>query len=267
MQIFRKGCLVKSKDRMKKLLSALSFISLFFVNIAQAQDSLSVHTEIAMRGRRQTGNLDQFGINPSVKTALGSRAFNTELTGNYQFLKVNDFTSINDLWVNGIFRLIPDKRIYPFAITYYGFADSYKIDQSLIGGAGAGINLLSDSPHKTLQVHLFGGYADVDFAPTSSVIATHSSAAIGSFVRGDFSIARSRFDIHWEFHSYHSVSNSDFYGASNLIDVRYALIKGLHLSASHSTIFNNTSNEGIARTNTLLMFGLAFRTEKVFRTN
>lgn len=246
-----------------KVIFGVSALLLSLISVeAIGQDTLRVRSEFSLVGRRQTGNLDQIGVNPSAKLGVGNSAFELETGANYQFLRVNGFTSINDLWINGIYRVHPRKRVFPFAMAYYGFADSYRIDQSLIGGIGAGVNLQDGSKKGLLQGHLFLGYADVDFLTVSAATSSHTSFAVGSFIRSDFAIVHSGLGIHWEFHSYHAVSDRDFYGANNLIILRYALVKGFHLTATHSTIYNHTTSEGISRTNTLLMVGLAFLSNK-----
>ena len=231
-----------------------------FGSTSTAQDSLSFSTELGLLGRRQTGNLDQLVLSPSARLKIGKSSFDTEITATYQFLEVNGFRSINDLWINNVVRIKPTKRVYSFSIVYYGFADSYRIDRSLIGGAGLGINVVQSTLDKYLQVHLYGGYASVDFQQAPS----QSSPSFGSFVKAAFPLNSDKLSLLWEFHSYHALNDQDFEGVNNILQIRYALFKGFHLNASHTTIFNNTVNEGIAKTNTLMMFGLAYSYNKTY---
>lgn len=226
--------------------------------IGIAQDSLIVSGEVALLGRRQTGNLDQLGLNPSARLSLQKNAYSVEVSGNYQFLEVNYFRSINDLWINGLLKIKPTERVYPFAIAYYGFADSYRIDESLVAGVGAGINVFEHSLKKFLQVHLHGGYASLDFQEALS----QSSPIVGSLIKARVPIDQGKLSLLWEFHSYHSLEDKQFEGVNNILQIRFSVFKGLHLNVSHTTIFNNTVNEGIAKTNTLMMFGLAYAFNK-----
>lgn len=238
-----------------------TLLSVFILANASAQsDTLTFRSDLTILGRRQTGNLNQFGFNPSIRLSLGKSSFNAEVAATYQLLEVNGFRSINDFWTTGIVRLNPTQRLYPFAVTYYGFADSYKIERSLVGGAGAGLNVFSKSPRHYFQVHLFGGYSNVEFEEANS----QSSPAFGTFLKSELPLFKNLLGLLWELHSYHSLEDDQFVGVNNLLNLRLALPKGFSLNVSHTTIFNNTVNEGIAKINTLMMFGLAHSLTKKF---
>jgi hypothetical protein len=61
-----------------------------------------VNTEIGIKGRRQTGNLNQLALNPTLKVVLYKKRFYTQLQGNYQYLNVNNYPFISDFWSSAL---------------------------------------------------------------------------------------------------------------------------------------------------------------------
>ncbi len=243
---------------MIKLIVFSLLLALLPNDLSGQTDSLSFSSDLTVMGRRQTGNLDQFSILPSARFLLGNSTFNVEAAANYHLLEVNGFRSINDFWTNGVFRLSPNRIVYPFSIVYYGFADSYRIEQSVVTGAGFGVNVFGKAD-RFLRLHFFGGYTNIRFENASSM----ASSALGSFARLELPMD-SKLNVRWEFHSYHGIASVELSGINNVVQLRYALSRNFHVSASHTTIFNNTVSEGIAKTNTLMMYGLSHTLNKTF---
>ena len=63
------------------------------------QDSLRLQVALGLRGRWQTGNLNQLSLMPNGRVALSNATFKAEVATTYHFLKVNGFNAINDLVV------------------------------------------------------------------------------------------------------------------------------------------------------------------------
>ena len=124
---------------------------------------MQTRARLGLVGRWQAGNLKQFSLMPSAHINLENSKFNAVLNANYQYLNINGFNVVNDLWVNALYQHKPKNRVF-FAIhSNNGFATSYKIDFSSLSGVGMGINLLKKTPSKYFQAHLISGYLNFVF--------------------------------------------------------------------------------------------------------
>ena len=138
-------------------------------------DSLRIQGEIGVRGIWQTGNFAQFVINPNGRITFEKKRTHIEIQANYEFLKVNKESLINDFWSFGLYQYNSGKTIFPIAMVHYGFAQAYAIDRSLIGGSGAGINLIQKNEHSCLQANIFAGYLNLKYENA----AIHKATSIG----------------------------------------------------------------------------------------
>ena len=240
---------IKHKYLLITLLQAILLSSAF-----SQTDTLTISSEIGLRGRWQTGNLNQLALNPTAHLLFSKKAFQAEVKGIYQFLRVEGFTIISDFWINGMVQLVPHKRIYPLITTNYGFAKSYKIGHSLLVGGGLGINLYQKSPRSFLQVNAFAGYMDLQFENEPRL----SAPSLGTLLKAAVPIA-DRIHLSWELQTYHPDFNREYWGANNIVRLHFQVVKNLSLTASHHTIFNNKAITGIQKTNTLMLFGLQFQ--------
>ena len=248
-----------SRKMKNKFFLILVWTICFYANtevIAQ-KDSLNTTVELGIRGRWQTGNLNQFGANPSLRMVFSKPTFNTEIQSNYQYLKVNGFVAVSDLWTNGIYRFQPEKKFFPMATSVFGFAKSYKIEHSIMAGAGVGLNVFRKSIGNYFQIHVFGGYLNLEFenGPTAS------TPSLGAFIKSSFSIIQ-QLRINWELQTYNPLIDTEFWGANNLLLLHFQVSKVLFLNISHQTIFNNKTISDIKKVNTLMMFGVQLRFSK-----
>lgn len=218
------------------------------------KDSLSVNAELGIRGRWQTGNLNQLGLNPDARLLLSNTKIALDFRASYQYLRVERFTAISDFWTSGLISYTPTRRFFPILAGYYGFAKSYKIDQSLFVGTGAGSNIINKSNRSFLQIHAFVGYFQFEFEEQD----IHSTFAIGSIMKAAIPLGKP-FHITWQLDTYHATFDSDLWGASNVIMINYQISKKLFLNLSHNTIFNNQSATNIKKVNTLMMFGIRYQ--------
>lgn len=241
-----------------KLLSIAFFIAAFIIADKPAlfaqSDSLSVNLELGLRGRWQTGNLNQFAINPTASLKLSKTTFDLELNSQYQFLKVSGFTAIKDFWNIGIYRHRPGRKIYPMLATNLGFAKSYKIDHSYLAGGGVGLNLYRKSPIKYIRINVFAAYLDLAFATE----IPHSSFAVGSNLKGSFPLVKGMI-FNWELHSFLSGTDTEYLGVNNLLQLHYKVSKSLFLTLSHNMIYNKKQIPDIEKVNTLMLFGIQYQ--------
>ena len=217
-------------------------------------DSLIMNIEMGIRGRWQTGNLNQLAINPNVRLVFSNQKFLTEFRADYQYLKVSGFVPVNDLWTSWTYKYRPKRKLFPLIRTIGGFAKSYKIDHSFLAGGGAGINILYKSPFQYLQFHAFAGYMDFQFEGEN----LYTSPTIGTTIQSSFSIAP-RMNISWEIQSYHTTKDNSFWGGSNNVFFIFQLFKKLSFTINHNTIFNNKTIADIKNTNSLMLFGVQFQ--------
>lgn len=229
------------------------FLSMENLAIGQS-DSLIVNIEMGIRGRWQTGNLNQFALNPNARMIFSNQKFKTEFRADYQYLKVSGFVPVNDLWASWTYKYRPMRKTFPLIKAIGGFAKSYKIDHSFLAGGGAGINIIHKSPFQYLQFHAFAGYINFQFEREE----LYTSPAIGTTIESSFSIAP-RMNIIWEIQSYHTTKDSSFWGGSNNILLIFKLSKILSFTINHNTIFNNNTIADIKNTNSLMLFGVQYQ--------
>jgi len=181
------------------------FLSLMIVNLlltlnnVYAQtDTLKSSFETGVRGRWQTGNLDQLAINPNFNIEFSSNTFYSEIKADYKYLDVNGFIAIDDFWTHAIFKYHPNQRIYPIATINWGYSKSYRIKHSLISGVGAGINIYKGSQSNYLQTHVFVGHLNFSFQDKPA----HTSLAFGTITKASFAVVKNIIFTS-EIHTYH----------------------------------------------------------------
>ena len=218
-----------------------------------AGDTLQVNGQIGLLGRWQTGNLSQLSVMPNGALSLRNRAVNAELLASYHFLRVNDFTVKDDLWINGLFQVQPDRRWYVSAHTTIGYATSYRIDHSSLSGAGVGWNIRPRSGRDFVQLHVFAGYLDFRY----QIELRHSALGLGSLLRANLPIG-DRVRFRWELSTYHSMRTADFWGAGNLLQLHFLLGPLVSVNITHQTYYNHQTVEPIEQTNTEMLFGVTY---------
>jgi len=224
-------------------------------NSAIAQtDSLFVNGEIGVRGKWQTGNFAQFVINPNGKITIKKKKNRMEIRANYEFLKVNSGSLINDFWSYAIYQYDSNKTIYPIAMTHYGFAESYAIDQSLIGGLGLGGNVIKKRKHSFLQANIFTGYLNLKYKNTP----IHSATILGSYVQLKFPIKKNSIYCMVDSHSYISLKNSNYHSFNSRALLLFKVIKNFGVTMTYSLVYNNNNPSVISKTNGKLVFGLNY---------
>ncbi|MEM7105623.1 MAG: DUF481 domain-containing protein [Bacteroidota bacterium] len=223
-------------------------------SIKAQTDSLSVKVALGMRGKWQTGNSNQFAINPSLLVLLGNQKASTELSLSYHYLKVEEFRILNEFWTGATTGFMSSKRIFPLVAVHYGFADSYKINRMFLAGAGGGMNITKPKANLKAQLYAYGGYINMVFDEE----VRHSGPALGASLRFETNTAR-RAQFKLKLMSYNSMKDTSFWGLNNEVTIAWRVVKGLFVTLSHSTIFNNISAESIKKTNTLMLFGLQYQ--------
>ena len=242
---------------MKNLLLLISLLIALHTKLLAQTDSLKVSTEIGIKGRRQTGNLNQLALNPTLKVVLYKKRFYTELQGNYQYLNVNNYKVNSDFWSSALYQYKDYKTLYPALITRYGFSKSYRINHSLFSGIGLGWNLRNKSMYDKIQLNAFTGYMNFEYETTDS----HSSLASGFLFKLTHPISKS-LNIIMEMQSYHSATTSTIWGVGNKISIQYKLPKNLFLNVTHNIIYNNKTVADIKKGNTILLFGIPYQYNK-----
>lgn len=240
---------------MKNYFLIFTTIQLLALDISYSSPETSSATiQVGIRGRWQTGNLNQIALNPAASLTILQPRFEFDLRGYYQFLRVNGFTAISDFWSSATYRHEAPHRFFPLIATNYGFAKSYKIDHSLLFGAGFGINLYRSSATSFFRLQFFSGYMNFKFENREPHVAVaFGNAAILAIP------LQERINISWELHTYHSGKDSQFWGANNQLAIHYRVFKSLSVNLNHSTIFNKKTVENIHKSNTLLLFGIQYK--------
>ncbi len=220
------------------------------------EDSLILDWNVRFGGRMQTGNLSQFGINPTAGFNLYNSKFSIDLNANYNYLNIG-FKAVDDLWMVANYRYKPLNRVYPQITGVYGFAHSYRIAYSTHFGLGAGVNLRQKSPGDFFRVSGFAGYFEQKFLGENTLM----SPSIGTLNELSLPIKK-RFHLIWDFATYHSVTDSNVWGINNTVILHFQLTKKLSFNVSQNIIYNHQAADMIKKTNTLLMFGVEYKSNK-----
>ena len=125
------------------------------VHVASQRDSLKFGAEL--------------GLNPSVALDFSNSRTEVIVNGTYQFLRVEGFTAISDFWTRALYRFKTGRCLDPIGVLNYGFAKSYRIDHSLVVGAGAGWRIRQKSRRDFIEIQAFGGYLNLEFPNLPSV--------------------------------------------------------------------------------------------------
>lgn len=240
---------------MNRLFQLTILFLVLFISPSLAQsDSSSNHFSFGLRGRKQTGNVNQLGLNPSLDFGFSRGVSQTLLSANYDFLRINGNQVVSDLWLSGLFKGNSSKKVYTIARAFYGFAKSYRIDQSFMGGLGIGTILRSESGPEFIEFNAFAGYMDIDYDDG----ANHSAPALGILIKASIPIVKDKLSLSWQLDTYNSMNDVGFWGLSNRTTLVYPLLKRISLNVIHTTIFNNVVSDTIQRTNTLMLFGFTY---------
>lgn len=226
----------------------------FQCNTNAQADSLRINGEIGVRGKWQTGNFAQFVINPNGKIIIEKKRTRMEIQANYEFLKVNQGSLINDFWSFGMYQYNSKKNFFPMAMTHYGFAQAYAIDHSLIAGLGIGINAIRKSKHQFLQANIFTGYLNLKYENTP----IHSSASMGSYLRLKFPLKKDLIYAKVDSHAYISLKDSDFHSFNSMVILFFQIVKNFRINMTYSLVYNNNNPSVISKINGKLVFGLNY---------
>lgn len=238
-----------------KIIALIITILCCFQNTVIAQtDSLQITGEIGVRGKWQTGNFAQFVINPNAQIIVSKKKTRIEARANYEFLKVNKGSLINDFWSYGIYQYNSEKIIFPMAMTHYGFAQAYAIDHSLIGGLGVGINAIKKSKHRFLQANIFTGYLNLKYENTP----IHEAASMGSYIRLKFPLKKDLIYTMLDSHAYVSLKNSNYHSFNSRLIMLFQIVKNFGVHITYSLVYNNNNPSVISKTNGKLVFGLNY---------
>lgn len=228
-------------------------VSSSICSVYAQKDTVAFKGDVALNGRMQTGNLSQLGLSPIANGWIGNQTSSLEAQALYQYLKVGGFNAVNDFWTRAVYRYKSDRTVFPVVAAYYGFAKSYKINNSFLGGVGAGVNVYKKSPTNYLQVHFVTGYFDINF----DSLVRYRSHTLASIIKSVFPIDK-KVSISWELQTYHPGLSGEYWGGSNMLMLRYKIAKGLSVNLSHRTQYNNKLVPGTKKTNTIMMWGIQY---------
>ncbi len=235
----------------------LVLLSFQFIN-AQS-DSLRINGNLGVRGKWQTGNFAQLVINPNGGVIFEKKQTHIELQANYEFLKVNNGSLINDFWSFGIYQYSSNKTFFPIAMTHYGFAQAYAIDHSLIGGLGIGINVIKKRKHRFLQANIFSGYLNLKYENTP----VHKAASIGSYLKLKFPLKKDLIYAMFDSHGYLSLKNGNYHSFNSRMVLMFQIVKNIGVNMTYNLVYNNNNPSVISKTNGKLVFGFNYAFSKI----
>ncbi|MBB6462220.1 DUF481 domain-containing protein [Flammeovirga kamogawensis] len=231
-------------------------VLIFFLGAAESyaiSDTLKLAANVALMGSKQTGNLNQVGLTSEFGMHLSSVKTSTTMNVTYSYLNVEDITVLNDFWSNADFRFHQEHKVYPLVAMFYGFAHSYRINHALVTGAGAGWTPVKKSDKKLLELSAFVGYMNFEFQTEQA----HKSSALGTIATFKTPINEAVY-FEWNLKTYHSFTDSEYWGANNNISLVVNLVKELNLRVSHNWLYNDKTVPMVKKVNTLLLVGVQY---------
>ncbi len=239
---------------MKRIL-ILVIVTLLLIplSVKAQSDKPSIQANLGIRGRWQTGNLNQLGLIPNAAILLQSENISLKINSSYQYLLVENFNPVNDFWTFSVLKWQTKRKIHPIIGANFGFAKSYKIKQSYSYGMGYEARLYEKSDKEYLYTGLLVGYMNFQFEHANS----HTGAHMGLLLSSAIPVSDKIF-MTIGLKSYHSLKEIDFWGGSSQIMLNYQFKKNLSLNISQDIVFNNQNEPGIKQLNTLMLFGVRY---------
>ena len=239
---------------MKRIIFIL-FLGIGISTNAQ-KDTLKLNGMFNLQGRQQSGNLNQIGGVAVMKVALMNSKWYTGVSGSYNYVEVEEFNVVNDLWSSGLVKYNHKKMVYPLAMTYVGFAKSFGIDEAYVGGAGVGINIIQKSSVKYLNINVIGGYSTFNYAQVSDV----SDWVANVYISSNTNLFKNKAAINWEFHAFYFPKTAlDIAGIQNNIRLSLPLTKAIRFTLTHQYLYNSYVDVAISKENSMMLFGLMIK--------
>lgn len=141
-------------------------------------------------------------------------------------------------------------------MVYFGFAKSFGIDDSNLGGLGVGINIFKGFPKKYLNINTMLGYSKFNYVNVTDV----EGMATTVFIAANTTVFKTNMELNWELHAFYLPDeNIPTRGGKNTIRLSVPIHKGISFTTSHNYVYNSHVDTGISKVNTFLLFGLSFK--------
>ncbi len=239
---------------MKRSASIIVVLMAFLQGFAQDSNKHS-HLKASVMGNYQTGNLNQISVSSQLNRVTTDTMFNTSLNISYTYVHVEDFTIINDLWINQIVDLHRGKTFYRTAQVIAGTALSYRIDQSLFAGIGVGYRPNLDGK-LSFKSNLYAAY--FHFKPIES--SPIQTPAVGTDIVVNYKLKKAI--LNWNVGTFHGINPSNIWGGSSNIQVLLPISKQVFVNLSHRTFFNAREFPDTEKLNSMLMYGINIKLNK-----
>ncbi len=236
-------------------ISLILFLTISITVNAQ-EDTLKLHGMFNLQGRQQTGNLNQIGGMALIKASVMNSKWYTGVSGSYNYVEVEKFNAVNDLWSSGLVKYNHKKMVYPLVMAYAGFAKSFGIDEAYVSGAGFGVNVFQKSPIKYLNINVIGGYSTFNYATVSDV----TDWVTNIYISSNTNIFKSKAEINWEFQAFYFPNTDiDVTGILNNIRLSLPLTKSIRFTLTHQYLYNSYVDVAVSKENSMLLFGLMIK--------
>lgn len=241
---------------MKKTILSILLIFGLHNQIFSQDEQKAFSGQIGLRGMWQTGNLAQLFINPNAKFFIEKNGWFVELSSNYERLSVEGGTVlVNDFWSFAMVQYNKkNKKVFPMAIAHSGFAVSYAVENSTLGGIGAGAHLIEKDAHRYFQINTFVGmmHLKYDFAEA------HQAPTAGTYIKFKFPIQKEQLYLAVDLHTYLSMETPKYRGFNSSTNLTYILNKDFSLELNYRTVYNRDTPDWIHKYNGKLNFGLRY---------
>ena len=255
---------------MKHLCMLFLLLHLPFFAFTQINESDTVFfkTKLSVSGTWQQGNAELFIVRGKAEAfARLSKniAFKTQNVYLYQSFFQNK--ADEDIFSRNFIYFYPQKKVYPFLISFISHNFRRKIDFRYFVGAGATLKII-DKPKHNLKTALSGVYEESEFLATTfnktqyngkNNIQTWRATA---WLLGSHSIIDEKLIFHYESYVQPSLEYQDNFRWQLETGLEVPLWKDLFFSTSFLYTHENIIIEGLKTYDRLLLFGFSYQFKK-----
>ena len=258
--------LTLTKTQMKNIVFLFLFVFISFKTFAQLNESDTVlfQTRLNLTGANQTGNVAVFLLKSKIDFSVAPSkniVFKSQNSSLYQ--EFYNKQADNDIFSRNYLYFFPQKRIYPFAMTYIATNYRRKIDFRYFVGAGATLQVLRKQNH-VIKFALSTIYEYSRFSNNlynqenyngNNEIKTWRATA---YLFGKHTILAKKMTFFYDTYVQPSYEKSDNFRWQTDIGIDCMIWKGLSFNVLYAFSHENIVSKNVKEDDSLLTFGLSY---------
>lgn len=231
---------------------------------SKAVDSLEFRYDISASGFISNNINRRILINSLGIWSIGTSSWNNRTVMVYQYGKVGPNKRENDFLAYDIFKIAPEKKVFPFLVAGIESTRTRDIDFRWFLGAGGGIHLVekeSMAAEFTLSVfYEQTAYGNFVLSDTSIIMSDQEDTwRFSPRLKGFFQLKDNGLRFEYEGWFQPSFKTFDDYRSFGNFALLFPTVKNLYLRIAWITIYESVVLEGRPTSDSNLSFGLTFK--------